>query len=438
MHINDVYYRFIQFRQSRFVRSVAVVTSGNAGAQAITLASAPFITRLYGPEAFGVLGAYMAVVTIASPVVALAYPIAIVLPQRDEEALGLLRLCAIAALVITALTTAVLWLGGDFVVNLLSLEGLGHYIYLLPVAMLASVSAQMAQQWLVRKKSFGLMARISIVQSGVLNGAKVIGGLVMPSGVALVVLTAVGQVFHSLLMSLGIKYRTKVVRSNSEKDHEPRFTEIAWRYRDFPLYRAPQDFINAASQSLPVLLLVSFFGAEKAGFYVLGFTVMNMPSVLLGKAVADVFYSRITEAARGGEDVPRMIIQATLGLLSVGLLPFGVVFLLGPWLFSGVFGEGWSLAGEYARWLGFFSLFGFINKASVAAVPVLGIQKGLLIYEIFSTSSKMAVFVGAVLILGSDIWAVALFSIVGAVAYLAMIVWIVVSAKNWCEHAKTS
>ena len=56
------------------MRSVAVVTSGNAGAQAITLASAPFITRLYGPEAFGVLGAYMAVVTIASPVVALAYP----------------------------------------------------------------------------------------------------------------------------------------------------------------------------------------------------------------------------------------------------------------------------------------------------------------------------------------------------------------------------
>jgi hypothetical protein len=38
--------------KSKFVRNVAVVASGTAGAQAITMAFSPIITRLYGPEAF--------------------------------------------------------------------------------------------------------------------------------------------------------------------------------------------------------------------------------------------------------------------------------------------------------------------------------------------------------------------------------------------------
>ena len=40
--------------KSRFVRNVAVVASGNAGAQAIVMAFAPIITRLYVPKTFGI------------------------------------------------------------------------------------------------------------------------------------------------------------------------------------------------------------------------------------------------------------------------------------------------------------------------------------------------------------------------------------------------
>jgi len=38
---------------SALVRNVALVGSGTAGAQAITMAFSPVITRIYGPEAFG-------------------------------------------------------------------------------------------------------------------------------------------------------------------------------------------------------------------------------------------------------------------------------------------------------------------------------------------------------------------------------------------------
>ena len=65
--------------QSKFIRSVVLVAGGAAGAQAITMAFAPIITRFYGPEAFGLLGTFTAILGIVMPIAALSYPIAIVL-----------------------------------------------------------------------------------------------------------------------------------------------------------------------------------------------------------------------------------------------------------------------------------------------------------------------------------------------------------------------
>lgn len=125
-------------------------------------------------------------------------------------------------------------------------------------------------------------------------------------------------------------------------------------------------------------------------------------------------------------------------MFAISLIPFGCVFLFGPMLFSLVFGAEWFVAGEYARWLALFFLFNFVNKPSVASVPVLGIQRGLLIYEIFSTGGKVLALFAGFYWFGSDIWAVALFSLSGVVTYIAMMLWILTYAKRWSGNEKAS
>lgn len=71
---------------------MAVVATGTAGAQAITMGFAPIITRLYGPEAFGLLGTFSAILAVLTPMAALTYPIAIVLPKDHADAKGLAKL----------------------------------------------------------------------------------------------------------------------------------------------------------------------------------------------------------------------------------------------------------------------------------------------------------------------------------------------------------
>ena len=410
--------------RSRFARNVAVVASGTAGAQAITMAFAPLITRIYGPEAFGLLGTFMAIVAVAVPVAALAYPIAIVLPREDRDALGLVLLSVILSFAVALLAAAALWAGGDWLTATLGAESVAGFLFLIPLAMLFAAWMQIAQQWLMRKKEFGVVARSAVVHSLILNSAKSGIGWLHPVGAVLIVLATLGQALHAGLLFIGARRRHQGSTAGREEGSQTPLKELAHRHRDFPLYRAPQNFINAASQSLPVLMLAAFFGPAAAGFYTLGKMVMGVPSNLLGKAVTDVFYPRITEAAHNRENLPQHIVRATGALLAVGVVPFGLVFLYGPWLFSLVFGGDWAMAGEYARWMALWLFAAFINRPSVATIPVLSLQRGFLVYEIASVIARASAIVLGVSLFKSDLLAIAFFSVVGVALNLFLVVWV--------------
>src|SRR5699024_8218297 len=123
--------------------------------------------------------------------------------------------------------------------------------------------------------------------------------------------------------------------------------KLAKKYYDFPVYRAPQDLLNSVSDSLPVIMLTTLFSPTSAGFYTIGRTVLRLPSNLVGKAVGDVFYPRIAEASNKKENMVKLLQKATLSLAAVGIVPFGLVILFGPFLFSLVFGAEWEMAGQY-------------------------------------------------------------------------------------------
>src|SRR5690606_11567310 len=165
--------RIKQLGQSRFVRNVAIVATGTAGAQAITMAFAPVITRLYGPEAFGQLGIFMAILAVLMPIAALTYPIAIVLAKTDSEAKSIAKLSAILALIIAMVISVILLAAENWIVGILSLQAVAAFLLLVPVAMLFSAFQQILLQWLIRKGQFRAAAHAEVVQALISNSAKV-------------------------------------------------------------------------------------------------------------------------------------------------------------------------------------------------------------------------------------------------------------------------
>lgn len=403
-----------------FIRNVTVLASGTAVAQAIALISSPIITRLYGPDAYGIMGVFMAIAQIFIPVAALTYPIAIVLPKDDRNAKGLIRLSLYIAFGLATFVALILAFFNKPIVHLFQIQEVSSYLFLIPLVILFAGLMQVSNQWLIRTKQFGINAKVEFLQSFVMNGSKIGIGLFNPIAAVLVILSALGNGLKAVMMMIFAfksDYRQQIEQQETQRTPK----ELAKKHKDFPMYRAPETLINEISQRLPVLMLTTFFGPASAGFYTIGNTVLQKPIQLIGKSVGNVFYPRISEAANNKENLSKLIKKATLAMGAVGLVPFGIIIVFGPWLFSVIFGGDWITAGKYAQWIGVYLFFEFINKPSVRTLPVLSAQLFLLKVTTVMLLVRIAALAMGYYIFSSDLVAIAFFGVSSAIVNILLI-----------------
>lgn len=431
--------KILAFGQRPFVRNVATIGTGVIVSQVIVLAFAPLITRLYGPEAIGLQGVFTSIVNLLFVVAALGYPASIVLPKHDSDAVGLVRISVIISTAICALTAITLSFVGIEFLALLNASAIQNLMYFIPLAMLVAVLAEILGQWLNRKKAFSVRAKYSVANALVVNGTKTAMGFYHPAGSTLIASNVFGGLFGTLLTWHGWhKYKKNnpnaVIEANETNKID--LLDLAKQHRSFPLLWTPQNLINVFSQSLPVLMLSSLFGAAYAGQYSIAIAVLALPANMIGGSVMSVFNPRINEAIHNGENARALIVKATLGMATMGALPYLAVIIAGPILFEFVFGKEWHTAGVYAQILAAWLFLQFANRPAVAAIPALKLQGGLLVYECFSTGSKVLALWLGFAYFKSDLVAVALFSFVGVLAYLWLILWVIKSSASLSNNLK--
>ncbi|MBN1931050.1 MAG: lipopolysaccharide biosynthesis protein [Desulfobacterales bacterium] len=413
---------FSQTYKSKIVRNVAIVASGTAGAQIIGIIFTPIITRLYGPEAFGLLGIFIAITAIVTPIAALTYPIAIVLPKKDSDAKGIARLSIYIALGIAALVSVVLAVAGGRLVELFDIQEISSFILLIPLVIVFAACFQINQQWLIRKEQFNITARVAVFKTLLINSANMSIGLFKPFAAVLIVIYTLGYAIHAGMLFLGIKKNRVADSQKKENEIKPSPLVLAKKHYDFLFYRAPQTLLNAFSQSIPVLLLAGFWDPAAVGFYAIGSKILTLPTSLVSKSVGSVLYPKFAEAKKRGDNLKSLITKSCLWLLAIGIVPYGLVIVFGPWLFGFVFGDEWYRAGEYARWLSLSSLSAFSTRPCIEAIPVIKIQGFFLLIEILTTTFTVLSFAIGHYLLKNDIGGIALFSITFSCRYILIYV----------------
>jgi len=422
--------KLLMFLKKPFIRNVTILTSGTIGAQFINMILSPIITRIYGPEAYGLMGAFQAIVSILAPISALSLQIAIVLPKDDREAKWLVKLALYITTILTFLSLITVMFFNEQLVNIFQLENISNYLYLIPIIIFFAGIYRILEQWLIRKQQFDITAKTNFSEILIRNGSKLLIGFVNPVAGVLIFFTAIQFFIKSILIMFFSK--TKVI-VESLKEKIP-LKKLFYKYKEFPLFRAPEVFINAVSGNIPVLLLTSFFGPEAAGFYSIGRTVLGLPSTLIGKSVGDVFYPRVSNGANNKESVAKMVFKASSILALLGIIPFGLIILFGPQLFGLVFGSGWMKAGEYARWMALWSYIAFMNRPSVMTLPVLSAQKFQLIYTIIMLVVRLTALYIGFTIFKNDLIAIALFSITGALLNIGLILITLMLSKKFDNY----
>ncbi|WP_368652893.1 lipopolysaccharide biosynthesis protein [Ornithinibacillus sp. 4-3] len=410
-----------KLKKSQFIKSVVIMATGTIGAQVITMAMSPIITRLFGPEAFGLMGAFNSFVNILIPLVALTYPVAIVLPKNNIEAIGLIRLSLFIVTITTCLSIIAIYLFNNKIIHIFKLEEIAQYVYLIPLVILLSGIVQILENWLIRNQQYKLNAKTTFYQALILNSGKVGVGLLYPFAGVLILFSSITSGIKIFLIFLQVNKR-ELLNILKPKFNFSSLKDLAKKYYDFPLYRAPETFLSTVSQSLPVILLTAFFGAASAGFYTIGRTVLFMPSLLIGKAIEDVFYPKIAKMNNDGKKLTKVILQATLGLLIIGIIPFGLIIVWGPAIFGFVFGSDWAMAGEYAKWVALWTFSSFIVRPSVRSLAVLNAQRFHLIFTFIMTITRLFLIYFGFSVYANDLIAIALFGVSGAVFNIILII----------------
>jgi O-antigen/teichoic acid export membrane protein len=411
-----------------FVRNVAVVLTGAAMSQAIGIAISPIVSRLFSPEAFGVLGSFMSVLGLIGPLVTLTYAGAIVIPQHEEESAAIVWLSMIisAGMAIASVLAIAVYSFCSTQAGRTDVRGL---LCLVPIVIVFEALLQVSQQCMIRERRYRETAQFNILQAIVTAAAKVAAGFRSPTAFALVLVSLLAVPINAGFYAAALN----INRSDGWWPPRIQLDDIkaaARRYVHFPLYRAPQSLVSAFSLSMPLLVLAYFHGTAAAGFFTLSNTVLGAPTQLMTKAINDVFFPRLVDGAHRREDVTVLVLKAAGALGAVSIVPMLVLILAGPELFRLVFGVRWSEAGEYSRWLSLLTCTTLVLRAALTATPILNLQGTYLIFEIASTALKLASLSIAMFGSFSPLVAVASYSIAGSVSNVLFFWYIIVRSTQ--------
>lgn len=411
-----------------FSSDVLKIISGTTIAQIITLLSYPIITRLYGPELFGILALFLSIGNILTVISCLRYENAIVLPKNDNDAINIVGLCLIITTLITIILSIIILLFGQQLVTILNVPSLVNYIWFLPVFVFINGLFLTLNYWNTRTKHFGRLSIAKIIGSLFTNGIQLGLGIIgYISGIGLIIGVIIGQTLSTT--ALGVKIWQGDFSIFKSKMNVSKIVLCSKRYSNFPRYDLWSAFLNTISAQLPVVLLAVFFTTTIVGYYSLALMVLLFPTTLIGGAIAQVFFQRASEAHNIDRAVLKELVELTLTkLLIIGILPFFILIIFGHDLFLVIFGSSWGIAGDYSQILAIWIFLAFIASPISTLFAVFEKQDFSLFLNIITFIARfIAICIGG--ILGNPVISVTLFSIVGIMSVGGSLIWLTKKAN---------
>ncbi|MDZ7743323.1 MAG: oligosaccharide flippase family protein [Bacteroidota bacterium] len=369
---------------------------------------------------FGVFSVYAAIVSIIASVASWKYELAIMLPEKEKDVQSLFVLSMLATL-LTSIVAFVLILAFRPLLAKYATHDINTFIWIVPLGVLFAGWLQVLISFGTKKKMFKnvSLSRATQASSGV--GVQAAAGGFNLFSLGLVWGKLAGDVFAFFyLLLVQIKKQTINLKLVSREGIKINAKE----YRDFPRYQSFAQFLSSLSQNVPYLMFSTLFSAEMAGFYMLTARVLHAPATLIAKSTREVYYQRAAEIHSAGASIRTIFKKTTLGLAKLGILPFILIGIFAPVLFSWIFGAEWKMSGVYAQIVILWSFLGFINPPSTASLYILGLQKFSLKYESFMLFFRVLSIYLGYLLFREDIPAVMLYAGTGVIFNVFLISYI--------------
>ena len=289
---------------------------------------------------------------------------------------------------------------------------------LLVVATVVAGINESCHAWSVRIKAFKTTSASRVIRSASSTGTQIGVGYF---GVGAPGLVISGVLSHTLASLYLVRALLPTLSVYGTRVHWGRLKQLGNEYRDFPIYSASQNVLNALSAGMPVLLLTHFYGIAIAGAYAFSTRIIQTPMGLVLQALRQVLFQKASETHQSGGRLSPLYIKVTAILVALAIGPSLVLFLWAPTIVTWIFGPQWLTAGEFVRWLILWMAFAFCNLPAVLFAKIIRIQPTILAYDVILLVGRTAVLLigGLYLSAGQSIM---LFSVLSASMNLLLVV----------------
>lgn len=356
-------------------RGMLTLALGSGAGRIIGIATVPVLTRLYGPEDFGALAVFTALIAILAPLVTLRYALTLPLPRHDGVAMNLLVLSCGLMLANGALLALALGVWSAPLMAALSMQVLAPWWWLIALGVLGTAVHEVLTIWATRRRAYRVIAQTTVTQS--------LAGATVKLGMGLAALQPAGLLVGQVVAQTGGIGRLLAAfrddwRANWRHVRVARMRSMAWWYRAFPLWRVPSQLLMTASMQAPLLFMAALHDPGTVGQFGLAILALSVPLGLIGHSAAQAFMGEAAALGpRRGAEIRHMFLTVTQRLAVMAALPSVVLLALGPVLFPLVFGPGWEVAGLFAQALAISLLFQFVQTPVAHVFFVFDAQRQL-------------------------------------------------------------
>lgn len=392
-----------------FISHVATLAAGTAVSQGINIFAMLVLTRIFAPQAFGLLALFMTCVTLFSVLGGARYELAIMLPEDDTEAVNVFYGSIFALLVISLLGLASIAAFHSRITLLLGDPEVAPWLWSMPAVLFLMGLYQVLSYWCVRMKRFQKVAASRVALTAGTVVAQV--GLFLlhfSGGISLIGGWIIGQSTGTAVLLSQVLYRDgRFLSRHARWSSVPGLLKT---YRNFPLYKAPYSFISNAASQLVVVVIRFFSDLMTVGLFSLAFRAISIPVSLITSSMNQVFYekaARESHSARLQNFVDRVLyIQVVLMTPLLVLAAFEAKLL-----FVTLFGARWAMSGQFASWLAFAGYMYFLSSWLDRLFDIHGRQRLSLALEIAGNLVSLGALAAALYFTKNAVIAVACFTV---------------------------
>jgi len=353
-------------RENGFAKNVLIVSIGPLVASAVSFMAEPWVARFWEPEVFGMVSYFNAFILILTPSMFLRYNYAIIQSRNKTEESNLFAL----SLILMTVGVVAIYLLYPFFSRLFSNDfSFESYKMLFFMALILGSLNILFRFWATADKRFIHISLSTIVLQLSFTGLLLFYGFKGRTDTdTIILIRTMSYVLSPIIMIaafLSIDFKSYIKLISMGK-----IIEMARRYIRFPSIEFWGFLAGLTAFSVPVIIIANYWGQEVNGLFSKAFFILYLFVLFIGESISRVLHKEVSEMVNKKMAIGKFLTDIVKNLTIVALLPFSILLLAAPEIFTVFLGEMWHQSGVFAQIIAVWMCASII---SIAVLPVFAV-----------------------------------------------------------------